>query len=445
MILEIVQKNYLLQSADEMTVLLRDLEQNAVGGDPNVLKLLADQKVEIADLHNALIRVQEAIAALASMEPDAAAVPQDAGAGQVQSVLQRYFVSHDLVHRSKGAGAGPVESPISDLSLSGSAATKAPKKLFGEMSQTDGGWIACLAAKAFRNFAKRRPFPDRPAEPATMADNARVYLVGDWGSGISRAKKIGERIRVMLDDEGKRDQHVIHLGDVYYSGWPEEYDDHFLRDWPVLPGAESKYGSWCLNGNHDMFSGGGGYFDYLLKDSRFKRQNGSSFFSLENRNWQILGLDSAWEDKDLAGSQFEWVENRHAANKEKKSILMTHHQPFSAFEKGADKLMRLIERNPVTAWFWGHEHRFAMYKPREDLQYARLLGHGGVPVWARSKSKKTPDTVEYVSNRGFRSGIEQFALFGFAVMDFDGPSIQVRYFEEFGEIEKNETLQCKKS
>ena len=32
--------------------------------------------------------------------------------------------------------------------------------------------------------------------------------------------------------------------------------------------------SWALNGNHDMYSGGWGYFDHLLADERFSRQRG---------------------------------------------------------------------------------------------------------------------------------------------------------------------------
>jgi hypothetical protein len=29
------------------------------------------------------------------------------------------------------------------------------------------------------------------------------------------------------------EQHVIHLGDVYYSGWEFEYRERLLKYWPV--------------------------------------------------------------------------------------------------------------------------------------------------------------------------------------------------------------------
>ena len=188
-----------------------------------------------------------------------------------------------------------------------SAAVRA-KRLFGAMSQTDAGWIACLAAKAYRALTSRYPFPNDPPEPRRIAADARIYMLGDWGSGIGRAKKIANRIESMLEAEGARDQHVIHLGDVYYSGWPEEYDEHFLPNWPVRAGKESRYGSWSLNSNHEMFSGGHGYFDHLLKDARFAGQNGQSVFVLQNEDWQFL-IDSAWLDEDLAGNQFDGSSN----------------------------------------------------------------------------------------------------------------------------------------
>ena len=34
-----------------------------------------------------------------------------------------------------------------------------------------------------------------------------------------------------------------------------------------------------------------------------------------------------------------------------------------------------------TVAFWGHEHRCVMYEPWQNIQYGRLLGHGGVPVY----------------------------------------------------------------
>jgi hypothetical protein len=444
-ILEIMQRDYLSKSAEVVESILAE----QIGGsgeilDPKLRSMMQEQQLEPEELMVAIARTREAVRFLSAPAEEAAAIfPRDPAASLLQTVLQRYFLEHGLVQHAPAAGAGELVQPISDVSLDPSVAVPVPKRLFGAMQQTDVRWIACLAAKVYRKFAKRRPFPDEPAVPVRIKDNSRLFLVADWGSGIKRAKKIGDRIKVMLG-ETDREQHVIHLGDVYYSGWPEEYEDHFLANWPVMPGQEKQYGSWCLNGNHDMFSGGHGYFDYLLKDARFERQRSAkntpaSYFSLENHSWLILGLDTAWDDGDVAGSQMEWVEQRQKASPNKGLILLSHHQPFSAFEQEYIKLQPLLSRNRVTAWFWGHEHRFAMYKPRPDVQYARLIGHGGVPVWARAWSNLSD--VEYVSNRRFFSGLEEFALFGFAILDLAGDKIRIRYLDEHGSEEKAETIE----
>src|SRR5260221_10518533 len=58
-----------------------------------------------------------------------------------------------------------------------------------------------------------------------------------------------------------RQVHVIHLGDIYYSGLETEDQRRFLDPWPVTPEqAGAGVTSWSLNGNHDMYSGGFGFF-----------------------------------------------------------------------------------------------------------------------------------------------------------------------------------------
>src|SRR5204863_9774529 len=86
---------------------------------------------------------------------------------------------------------------------------------------------------------------------------------------------------------------------VYYSGWAREYDKHFFPFWPVQLGEADQIFSWGLNGNHDMYSGGYGLFDHMLADPRFKHQAGSSWFSIENRHWRIVGLDTAWDEEGI--------------------------------------------------------------------------------------------------------------------------------------------------
>ena len=50
-----------------------------------------------------------------------------------------------------------------------------------------------------------------------------------------------------------------------------------------------------MNANHDMFTGGHGFFEFLDTDPRFARQGGASYFALENEHWLVAALDTAWE------------------------------------------------------------------------------------------------------------------------------------------------------
>jgi hypothetical protein len=99
--------------------------------------------------------------------------------------------------------------------------------------------------------------------------------VGDWGTGLGRARQVAVHMQEEIAGalaEG-REAHAIHLGDVYYSGLASEDQRRFLAYWPVTAAqAASGVTSWSLNGNHDMYSGGYGYFGTLLADPRFAAQ-----------------------------------------------------------------------------------------------------------------------------------------------------------------------------
>lgn len=324
------------------------------------------------------------------------------------------------------------------------------RRLGEQFSITDIRWISSLFAMGIRRFRNRHPFRDKPAPAIPIRDNARLLLVGDWGSGIERAQKIAQQMRNFLD-EGKakdREQHVIHLGDVYYSGWSYEYERRFLKYWPVRVDERDAITSWTCNGNHDMYAGGHAYYGTALADPRFTRHEGSSFFRLHNSHWQILGLDTGWEDHGLQGSQADWARSVLTApeNTETKGLLLSHHQIFSAHEGGADSVLRrkiqpVLDTGRVHSWFWGHEHRCTLYKPKENVQHARCIGHGGVPVYMNQKeADPLPEGVEYEYRASFKHGLERWAYFGFAVLNLNGPEIDVRYIDENGKEHHQERI-----
>ncbi len=311
--------------------------------------------------------------------------------------------------------------------------------VFRKFGPCDAGWVESVISKGLSLLHSRPKFVDGRAPEVEIAGDARLVVVGDWGTGLTWAQAVGREMAKHVDAAKKegREVHVLHVGDVYYSGWKEEYRSRFLPFWPVQPGDED-VASWALNGNHDMYSGGHGYFGYLLRDPRFARQNGSSYFCLQNGDWQLLGLDSAYRDEDLAGEQGEWVAKKQMAS-DRKTMLLTHHEPFSAYaalERPPPLLGRLekaFEVRPIDAWLWGHEHLACVYQPqpRPYLRFGSCIGHGGVPALLERAEKPHPE-VSWRAREHRKIFENLWQLFGFAVLDLDGPGIDVAYYDQNG-------------
>jgi hypothetical protein len=89
------------------------------------------------------------------------------------------------------------------------------------------------------------------------------------------------------------------------------------------------------------------------------------------------------------------------------TILLTHHQYFSAFESGytrpAKQLMEFFADQDVI-WLWGHEHRFAVYGKYRDgamNAYGRCQGHGGMPVEMKASKQRARSALQYYDNRTY--------------------------------------------
>jgi hypothetical protein len=128
-----------------------------------------------------------------------------------------------------------------------------------------------------------------------------------------------------------------------------------------------------------------------------------------------------------------------------KVLLFSHHQLFSAYEpvsaKLQEKIAPVLGTGRITSWFWGHEHRCVLYNPNDEVQYARCIGHGGVPVYMfHGEQDQYPLPAKYEYRRYIDGGLEHWAIFGFAVLDFEGKVINVKYVNEFGEAYKTEQI-----
>ena len=318
-------------------------------------------------------------------------------------------------------------------------------------------------AKAYwhNRIGRKHPFQSYKKSTGVYHVNNlfRVSLAGDWGAGTDEAYEVGKQI------EAFQPHCTIHLGDVYYVGDQEDTNANFLGiadgNYDPCKWPSGSVLTLALSGNHEMYARGFSYFDSILPALGQE----ASFFCLENDNWRIIGLDTAYNsigvplfehifkpECQLTPEQMQWLDGLEAdtpcysLDDEKATILLTHHQYYSAFEDNytacAEQLAEFITR-PVL-WFWGHEHRMAIYDKYASTNgieaYGRCIGHGGMPIELNSpvKHKEVPlqftDTRAYPNNEGLHVGYN-----GHADLYFAGSELVVKYRDLRGTVVRSET------
>lgn len=195
-----------------------------------------------------------------------------------------------------------------------------------------------------------------------------------------------------------------------------------------------------------MYGGGHSFFGMLKNDTSFAAQK-DSYFLLENANWQVFGLDSAYEPTDfrgetgvLYGEQAAWFTQKRALSSGKKCLLLTHHQPFSTYETPPEDFERRVrpvaDAGLIDAWFWGHEHGCVLYEPFGGIPYPILLGHGGFPEPPMTKRAGDPPvSFEWTDTTAYGD-----LVFGFAVLDFADDHIEVQLVDQYGNVQHSFTI-----
>lgn len=273
---------------------------------------------------------------------------------------------------------------------------------------------------------KKFPFPAYPATGekghydlsgfAAPDGSIRISLAGDWGTGTDVAQQVADSM------VRNNPELTIHLGDVYYVGEASEVDQNcWGTDTANYKGVfwrKGSKGSFALNGNHEMFSGGHGYFEEFLPKLGIPTSQDSkqltSYFCLETPVWRILAIDTGYNSDTVSGDctlddhLLDWLKNViDPVHNRKPTVLLSHHQWFSGFGDGAypkpaTQIAPFLGSQEFI-WLWGHEHRLAVYYKYTDKQthlttYARCIGHGGMPIEmpdAAYPNAGTPQRVEY--------------------------------------------------
>jgi Calcineurin-like phosphoesterase len=277
-------------------------------------------------------------------------------------------------------------------------------------SPCDPGWAATLIeyGKYFGADGTRRSIPyitpDKAGEwVVEIPNNARIALIGDWGTGTQDAIALLRQVKQQNPDI------LVHLGDIYYSGTADECDQHFRQIVDeVFDRSNTHLPVFTMAGNHDMYSGGDGYYALIGALNQPPRQQKSSFFCLrsENKAWQLLAMDTGLHDYDpltvtdaltfVDAAEEAWHIRRIKELGTGQTILLSHHQLYSAFSQiGPERpdgsfnacnpsLLTSLEKfsaaGKIAAWFWGHEHMLNIYQPYAGLNKGRCVGHGAIPV-----------------------------------------------------------------
>jgi predicted phosphodiesterase len=314
------------------------------------------------------------------------------------------------------------------------------------MGDCDPGWAETalkyeefLLAKGKIPYRVHKKMDDFTIDGKLPA-NARVAIVGDWGTGQATARTILAQIARKNSDV------VIHMGDVYYSGTDFEMQNYFYNIWEESLDL-TRVATFALAGNHDMFCGGAPY--YKLID---RLGQPASYFCLRNDNWQFLAMDTALHDSKPSGgdptyledTEVAWIADKIQNCGNRRTVLLSHHQLFAANEDICGKsvndrlngqLSTLLPN--VDMWLWGHEHNLVIYEKYLGV-LARCIGHGSFPIGVA----EIPATPKYpeVPMAPVRLG-DNGILYnhGYAIIDLAGNTATVSYYQDTDETKPQYT------
>jgi hypothetical protein len=188
-------------------------------------------------------------------------------------------------------------------------------------------------------------------------------------------------------------------------------------------------------------------------------------------------MDSGLHDSDpfdeghgltyLDPAEVTWQRQQLASAGQRKVVLLSHHQPFSAFgHLGKDRQKKDVFVNrrlvgaidgagpdatgdnflpKVAAWLFGHEHNTIVYEPYAGVQRARCVGSSAIPADAADGDPYCVADPSIPWKQDVKLSITgNLYNHGFAVMDIDGPKGEIAYYqypaEKAGELLFKESL-----
>ncbi|MEP7336664.1 MAG: metallophosphoesterase [Acidobacteriota bacterium] len=247
-----------------------------------------------------------------------------------------------------------------------------------------------------------------PLEEPAQGAPLEIALFSDFGVGRYYSKYIAKQLRT------RRFPYAIHLGDVYFAGRRSEFAEYFE---PLIDPILADTSVFALNSNHEMFSGGVPYFDYITKRATLqpgKQKQEGSYFCLRSEKFQIIGIDTAFfgQGRYKETVLVDWLRDRLREGRQagRVNILLSADHPYNYGEKKLAKLLDkdlkalALDERLVDLWFWGNTHYCALYgdKPAASGEIPILpfvgscIGHGGYPYDIVRKGKFEPAPIVFL-------------------------------------------------
>jgi hypothetical protein len=224
---------------------------------------------------------------------------------------------------------------------------------------------------------------------------SRLALFADAGTGLYHSRYIGRHIAAEPWD------HVLYLGDVYYSGKQAEFDKRFLGEANFGPIID-KSSFWTLNANHEMFSRSVPYMraiDARRAASPALHQQEGSYFCLRGGKFQVIGIDTAYHESNRHKERklAHWLQHAlvDGRNKGLTNILCSGDHPYDLGKTELTDLCHDVVANlpphTVDLWVFGNVHFAAFFDRDHDKNVSFLgacIGHGGYPYSRRSEDDR---------------------------------------------------------
>jgi hypothetical protein len=312
----------------------------------------------------------------------------------------------------------------------------------GTYQNLDPGWLGAAAAWFEHLILGKYPFPQGTPQVGIIPDQFSMAVAGDFGTGDwGTVADPAPSTKVRRAIPGLTPDLTIHIGDVYYEGSSKEEIENFVDLWPQGPTTAASY---TLNSNHEMYSGAKPYFMEALSSPLFAAQRPYSFFALENANWVIVGLDSAYYSDELTlymngslgnSAQVDFLKAQ--AHKGKKVILFTHHNGLS--EDGStptglwNEVMSCFPAGSGPAyWYWGHVHAGVIYQPRNGVQ-CRCSGHAALP-WGYASELDNPNVLWFEKRNAGDPDDTLRVYNGFTFLQLTSTGLTETFYDENGHV-----------